>query len=296
MAFHPAMETGGRAMPTALEPIELPDWAWEKAEVRQALRARDVGAVFRHVQQYAGASQSRIAVATGMTQARVSEILHGRREVARFDVIERIADGLRMPDDARHLMGLAASREKRSGGAAFDLAAFPEVVRVYASQDSAADEIQQLARSAKELDVLAVRGLGMIGLNDSLLRACLPREQGGGGLRVRVLLLDPEAPALARRAAEIGESAESLAGGVRLAEARLRELADTCDIQAYRYAMLPTWRIIRTDSTMFVSAFDAGWEGHESATYKIMETPHGPLHRGFRRMFEAITDGAQRTV
>jgi hypothetical protein len=52
------METGGRAMPTALEPIELPDWAWEKAEVRQALRARDIGAVFRV--QYAGASQSRI--------------------------------------------------------------------------------------------------------------------------------------------------------------------------------------------------------------------------------------------
>ncbi|MET7727991.1 hypothetical protein [Streptomyces mirabilis] len=113
---------------------------------------------------------------------------------------------------------------------------------------------------------------------------------------VRVLLLDPDSDALARRAAEIGESAESLAGGVRLAEARLRELADSCDIQVYRYRMLPTWRLIRTDSTMFVSAFDAGWEGHESATYKVMETPHGPLFRGFRRMFDAVIDGAQRTV
>ena len=121
-------------------------------------------------------------------------------------------------------------------------------------------------------------------------------EQGGGGLRVRVLLLDPEAPALARRAAEIGESPESLASGVRLAEARLRELADTCAVEVYRYAMLPTWRLIRADATLFVSAFDAGWEGHESATYKVMETSHGPLFRGFRRMFEAITDGAQRTV
>jgi hypothetical protein len=78
MAFHPAMETGGRTMPTALEPIELPDWAWERAEVRQALRARDMGAVFRQVQQYAGASQSRIAVATGMTQARINEIINRR--------------------------------------------------------------------------------------------------------------------------------------------------------------------------------------------------------------------------
>ncbi|MCX4582449.1 helix-turn-helix domain-containing protein [Streptomyces sp. NBC_01481] len=283
-------------MATSLAPIELPDWAWERAEVRQALRGRDIGAVFRHAQQYAGVSQSKIATAIGMTQARVNEIINGRREVSRLDVYERIADGLNMPDDARHLLGLAASREKRSGGAAFDLAAFPEVVRVYAAQASAGEEIQQQARDAQELDVLAVRGLGLIGLNDSLLRACLPREQGGRGLRVRVLLLDPESAALTQRAAEIGESTESLASGVQLAEARLRELADTCDVQVYRYGMLPTWRVIRTDSTMFVGAFDAGWEGHESATYKVMETPHGPLYRGFRRMFEAVIDGAERTV
>jgi transcriptional regulator with XRE-family HTH domain len=283
-------------MATTLAPIELPEWAWERAEIRQALRGRDMGAVFRYVQQYAGVSQSKIATAIGMTQARVNEIINGRREVSRLDVYERIADGLNMPDDARHLLGLAAGREKRSGGAAFDLAAFPEVVRVYASQASAREEIQQQARAAQELDVLAVRGLGLIGLNDSLLRACLPREQGGHGLRVRVLLLDPLSPALARRAAEIGESTESLAGGVQLAEARLRELADACDVQVYRYGMLPTWRVIRTDSTMFVGAFDAGWEGHESATYKVMETPHGPLYRGFRRMFDAILDGAERTV
>ncbi|WP_406459493.1 helix-turn-helix domain-containing protein [Streptomyces sp. NBC_01622] len=283
-------------MATPLVPIELPDWAWERADVRQALRARSMGAVFRHVQQYAGASQSRIAAATGMTQARVNEIINGRREVSRLDVYERIADGLRMPDDARHLLGLAASREKRSGGAAFDLAAFPEVVRVYAAQNSAAEEIQQQAREAQELDVLAVRGLGLIGLNDSLLRALLPGEQGGKGLQVRVALLDPDSDALAQRAAEIGESAESLAGGVRLAEARLRELSDSCDISVWRYRMLPTWRLIRTDSTLFVGAFDAGWEGHESATYKVMETPHGPLFRGFRRMFEAVIDGAERTV
>ncbi|MFI8531045.1 helix-turn-helix domain-containing protein [Streptomyces aquilus] len=284
-------------MPTALGPIDLPEWAWERAEVREALRRRDMGAVFRHVQQYGGASQARIASAAGMTQARVNEIINGRREVSRLDVYERIADGLRMPDDARHLLGLAASREKRTGGsAAFDLTAFPEVVRVYSAQSAAAAEIQQQTREAEQLDVLAVRGLGLIGLNDSLLRACLPREQGGRGLRVRIALLDPDSAALARRAAEIGESVESLASGVRLAEARLRELSDSCDIGVWRYAMLPTWRIIRTDRTMFVGAFDAGWEGHESATYKVMATPHGPLFRGFRRMFEAVIDGAERTI
>ncbi|GHG72588.1 hypothetical protein GCM10018779_48060 [Streptomyces griseocarneus] len=192
--------------------------------------------------------------------------------------------------------GRLPGREKRSGGVAFDLAAFPEVVRVYSAQGSAAQEIQQHACEAEELDVLAVRGLGLIGLNDSLLRACLPRDQGGTGLRVRVLLLGPDSESLVQRAAEIGESTESLASGVLWAETRLRELAGTCDIQVYRYGMLPTWRLIRMDSTMFVGAFDAGWEGHESATYKVMETPNGPLFRGFRRMFEAVVQGADRTV
>ncbi|MFJ2115256.1 helix-turn-helix domain-containing protein [Streptomyces sp. NPDC087850] len=276
--------------------IELSDRAWERADIRQALRARDIAAVFRHVQQYGGVSQARIAAAVDMTQSRVNEIINRRREVSRLDVYERIADGLGMPDDARHLLGLAAGREKHSGGAAFDLAAFPEVVRVYSAQAAARDEIRQQACAATELDILAVRGLGLIGLNDSLLRTCLSREQGGKGLRLRVLLLDPDSAVLARRAAEIGESAESLAGGVRLAEARLREIADSADVRVYRYGMLPTWRIIRTDDTMFVGAFDAGWEGHESATYKVMETASGPLFRGFRRMFEAIIETADRTV
>ncbi|MEU9338056.1 helix-turn-helix domain-containing protein [Streptomyces sp. NPDC048290] len=290
------MDIEGGTVGTPLAPIELPGWAWERAEVRQALRARDMGAVFRYVQQYTGASQARIAAAAGMTQARVNEIINARREVSRLDVYERIADGLRMPDDARHLLGLAASRERRSGGAAFDLVAFPEVVRVYAAQSSVAEEIQQQAREARELDVLAVRGLGLIALNDSLLRACLPRAQDGNALRVRIALLDPDCDALVRRAAEIGESAESLAGGVRLAEARLKELAGALDIGVWRYQTLPTWRLIRTDSTLFVGAFDAGWEGHESATYKVMATSHGPLFRGFRRMFEAILADGRRTV
>ncbi|MFJ1565645.1 helix-turn-helix domain-containing protein [Streptomyces erythrochromogenes] len=295
MLFH-LQADGGKwsTMGTPLLPTSLPDWAWERADVRQALRTRDVGAVFRYVQQYSGASQARIAAAVGMTQARVNEIINRRREVSRLDVYERIADGLNMPDDARHLLGLAAGRERRSGGAAFDLAAFPEVVRVYSAQASAREEIQQQVRGAEQLDILAVRGLGLIGLNDSMLRAHLRARSGR--LRARVLLLDPEAPALALRAAEIGESTESLASGVRLAETRLRELSGICDIEVYRYAMLPTWRLIRADSIMFVGAFDAGWEGHESATYKVMETPHGPLFRGFRRMFEAVVRGAQRTV
>jgi hypothetical protein len=140
---------------------------------------------------------------------------------------------------------------------------------------------------------LAVRGLGLVALNDALLRGSLTRPEGP---RARVLLLHPDSPALAARAAEIGESPESLAGGVRLAEARLRDMAKGRQLAAYRYRILPTWRVIRLDATMYVSAFDAGWEGHESAVYKVMATPSGPLFRGFRRMFEALIAEGERTI
>ncbi|REK91376.1 XRE family transcriptional regulator [Streptomyces inhibens] len=283
-------------MATALAPIALPEWAWQRTEVREALRERDIGAVFRRVQQYGGASQARIATAVAMTQARVNEVINGRREITRLDVYERIADGLNMPDDARHLLGLAPARDTRSGERAFDLATFPEVVQVYATQAAASQDIQQLAASARQLDVLAVRGLGLVGLKDSLLRSSLTRREGQQTLQLRVLLLDPGSPALAVRAAEIGESAESLASGVKLAEARLRELSSVCDLQVYRYEMRPTWRIIRLDDTLFVSSFDVGWEGHESATYKVMETPNGPLYRGFQRMFTSMVETGNRTV
>ncbi|WP_436772082.1 helix-turn-helix domain-containing protein [Yinghuangia sp. YIM S09857] len=275
--------------------IELPEWAWQKPEARLALQARDVGAVFRLAQQYGGHSQQRIASAVDMTQSRVNEIINSRRTVKELDVFERIADGLTMPDDARHILGLASNSRVRAGGSAFDLAAFPEVVRVYSAQAAAASEIQRQARQAAEVDVLAVRGLGLIGLNDSLLRNCLTREDKPRA-RVRVMLLDPDCDAVAVRAEEIGESPDSLAAGIRLAEFRLQELSDVCDIEVYRYQLIPTWRIVRVDETTYVSAFDAGWEGHESATYKVMETPYGPLYRGFRRMFNALVGDAVRTV
>lgn len=281
-------------MTTALMPLALPDPAWQHPDVRRALRDRKVDALLRFAQTRTGASQARLGTAIGMNQGRVNEIMNGRRKVYRLDVFERIADGLTMPDDARRLLGLAPQRETRTGGQAFDLAAFPEIVRVYSDQAGAAAEIQRGARSAAEIDVLAVRGLGLLGLRDSLLRPAIAHDEHR--TRLRALLLDPDSPAAAQRAAEIGESAESLAGGIRLAEARLRELTGLADVESYRYITLPTWRVIRLDATLYVSAFDPGWEGHESATYKILATPHGPLYRGFRRMFDALVEGSERII
>lgn len=145
--------------------------------------------VFRAAKQYAGASQSRIAVATGLLQGRVSEIMRGARIVSTLDLFERIAGGLDMPDDARMLLGLAPQHP--AGLDHLSVSGRAEVIAVYPSQSAALTEIHGLATSAHDIDVLAVRGLGILGLNDSLLRTSVQANAPA----VRVLLLDPDSEA-----------------------------------------------------------------------------------------------------
>ncbi|MEU8630284.1 helix-turn-helix domain-containing protein [Streptomyces sp. NPDC048669] len=84
-----------RALPADL----LAGAAWQ-----EACRARDFTRIFRLVRVKAGIYPSRIAALCGMTPSRVGEIMAGRRGLAHIDVIERVADGLRIPGA---LLGLA---------------------------------------------------------------------------------------------------------------------------------------------------------------------------------------------
>src|SRR5207248_3347415 len=95
----------------------------------------------------------------------------------------------------------------------------------------------------------------------------------------------------------IGEGFPSFASGIRLSITRLRELNEqTGTVRCYLYTMLPTWRVISLDSTMFVSAFGETHEGHTSPMYRLTSSPHGALHRGFRRFAEEIRKTARQVV
>jgi transcriptional regulator with XRE-family HTH domain len=90
----------------AADLIEIPDSFWQRDHVLDALRNRDIGRLFHLVRQYAGISQTRLAIACNMTQPKVSGIMHGA-QVTTLEVFERIADGLNMPNPARQALGLA---------------------------------------------------------------------------------------------------------------------------------------------------------------------------------------------
>ncbi|MER8086477.1 helix-turn-helix domain-containing protein [Streptomyces sp. NPDC058316] len=82
----------------------LPPELLANPEWQRACQKRDFAKVFHLVRTKAGIYPSRVAALCGMTPSRVGEIMSGRRGLAHIDVIERVADGLRIPGA---MLGLA---------------------------------------------------------------------------------------------------------------------------------------------------------------------------------------------
>ncbi|MEV3925763.1 helix-turn-helix domain-containing protein [Actinomadura coerulea] len=158
----------------ASDPIVIPDELWERPQMTQALTSRDVGTVFHLLRQYAGATQTQIAIACGLTQGRVSEHMkEGGRRVTELDVFERIADGLQMPDNARMALGLAPrihpgvpaprtpelkartgivrTAPRQTGADSSDPMDISRLTRWLTASDTADETIESLARSTTSL-------------------------------------------------------------------------------------------------------------------------------------------------
>jgi hypothetical protein len=82
-------------------PARLPEAVRDHPEVIAACRARDVGKLFRVVQNLTEEpnkfTNSHLARRCELTVAQVADYMCGRREVEHFAVLERIADGLGIP-------------------------------------------------------------------------------------------------------------------------------------------------------------------------------------------------------
>lgn len=89
-----------------LDPLRIPAVIWADSAVLDALGRRDIGLLFRRLCQLTGASQTLIGAAVGLEQGYVSRVMAGRK-VTSIEVLERIANGCEMPDDARTALGLA---------------------------------------------------------------------------------------------------------------------------------------------------------------------------------------------
>ena len=75
---------------TATPAFVIPDELWTGEPMLDALAARDIAQVFRLIQRETRVSQTHLGVATGLSQAQVSEIIGGTRRVSSIDVLTRI--------------------------------------------------------------------------------------------------------------------------------------------------------------------------------------------------------------
>jgi hypothetical protein len=66
------------------------------------------------------------------------------------------------------------------------------------------------------------------------------------------------------------------------------------NLQVAVYPELPTWRIIRLDDTLYLSAFGEWSEGHRSGMYKFTAAANGVLHAGFVRYYDDAWQRARR--
>lgn len=88
----------------AITPGLLAPEVLERDDLQRALAEHDFGAAFSLIKKWGGVSQNRIAAVCRLTPGKVSTIIGGQQQVTSFEVICRIADGLRIPG---HMVGLA---------------------------------------------------------------------------------------------------------------------------------------------------------------------------------------------
>ncbi|WP_340559672.1 helix-turn-helix transcriptional regulator [Streptomyces sp. GSL17-111] len=88
----------------ATTPGPLTPEVLDREDLRRALAEHDFAAAFTLIKKWGGLSQNRIAAACQLTPGKVSTIIAGQQQITSFEVVRRIADGLRIPG---HLLGLA---------------------------------------------------------------------------------------------------------------------------------------------------------------------------------------------
>jgi len=170
-----------------LSPIIVSAELLGRLDCREALRARDFGTLFRALQKHQGATQAQIAAGTGLSQGRVSKLIcDPQLRIAHIDVIERIADGLRIPGT---LLGLAVRGWELEDGETDTVARMEDrMLRRTALRAGAALLVGGLVEALDSEPDAMSSALDSTNVSDERLRQF---EAGADRLGVDVILLAP---------------------------------------------------------------------------------------------------------
>lgn len=105
----------GRNRAVSVDPSWWTTSSFEGRPLAAALADHDIGLIFRFLRTR-GISRARIAMLTGISETRVRQVAQGRQRVTSYEVLERIANGLRIPRQSLGLGNADNADPKADGG------------------------------------------------------------------------------------------------------------------------------------------------------------------------------------
>jgi hypothetical protein len=296
--------------------FSVPEHLWETGDMLDALAARNVAQVFRLVQRETRVSQTHLGVATGLSQAQVSEILGGNRKVSSIDVLTRISTGLCMPAEARVVLMLGdrshgtAPTTTPSGDViaspyaqaiAEDALAerFADVEAVYPSRSEFTSKMPPHALFDCATDIRAV-GLSLNLICQQYADSRLA-QLAQDGARLRLLFLDPAGTAIRQRELEEGMTAGTLGalttlnlqGILRVRDRLPTEIRDRIEVATYDQTIRVNITLIN-EQLCIAQQYLPHARGVESPTMVIKKRwPAAGLYHVFERTFDELWSGGQ---
>ncbi|OJF12798.1 DUF5919 domain-containing protein [Couchioplanes caeruleus] len=297
--------------PRTATAFSVPALLWETDAVLDALAARDVAQLFRLIQRETRVSQTHLGVATGLSQAQVSEIIGGGRKVSSVDVLTRIAAGLCMPTDARVTLLLGertqtASRENSHASAQTReqtdqilAEQYSDVDAVYPSRSEFTSRMPPHALFDCATDIRAA-GLSLNLICQQYADTQLTQLVRDGA-RLRLLFLNPAGRGIRQREEEEGHIAGhlgalttlNLQGVLRVRDRLPVDLRERIEVATYDQTI--RFNITIIDQRLCVAQpYLPHVRGVESPTMVIKKRlSTGGLYPVFERAFDELWDGGQ---
>ena len=162
-----------------------------------------------------------------------------------------------------------------------------EIVSVYPHRWAVPREVwaQHFSEAAESIDMLTMAGL-FLAEDSGTVR--LLRDKAEAGVRVRLLISDPDAPAVAVREQEEDTGPGVVASRIRNVLALLRPLRGVANIEFRLHECCLYTSIFRSDEDLIVNMQVYGVAGSNAPVLHLRKVPGGDMVALYRDSFETI--------
>jgi lambda repressor-like predicted transcriptional regulator len=171
-------------------------------------------------------------------------------------------------------------------------AAHSEIISVYPHRWAVPRDVwtQHFADAEEAIDMLTMAGL-FLAEDSGTVR--LFRQKAEAGVRIRMLISDPDSPAVALREKEEDTGAGVVAARVRNVLALLRPLRGVAGIEFRLHDACLYTSIFRSDDDMIVNAHVYGMAGSNAPVLHLRKVPGGDMVSLYQESYEKVWSTAK---